>query len=275
MIQDIYPHHLDNQYKPGKKPTADSHIIAWKEGRMLLKIEQDQQKMAFPQAKDFGYLETVDYLFTLDEEDFFLILEPEVPEGFNYVSLREIRRWNLEPRAYAYAAFTAHQLAEWYENTAFCGRCGHKMKNSPKERARVCPECGGTIYPRINPAVIVGVTRGDQLLITRYKGPNTINALVAGFTEIGETLEETVAREVMEETGLHVKNIRYYKSQPWGIASDILAGFYCDVDGDPTIHRDDQELKYAEWVERLEIELQPSDYSLTNEMMQRFKDGLI
>ena len=275
MIQDIYPHHLDNQYKPGKKPAADSRIIAWKEGRMLLKIEQDQQKMSFPQARDFGYLETVDYLFTLDEEDFFLILDPEVPEGFTYVSLREIRRWNLEPRAYAYAAFTAHQLAEWYENTAFCGRCGHKMKNSPKERARVCPECGGTIYPRINPAVIVGVTRGDQLLITRYKSPNTINALVAGFTEIGETLEETVAREVMEETGLHVKNIRYYKSQPWGIASDILAGFYCDVDGDPTIHRDDQELKYAEWVERSQIELQPSDYSLTNEMMQRFKDGLI
>ena len=68
MIQDIYPHHLDNQYKPGKKPTADSRIIAWKEGRMLLKIEQDQQKMSFPKARDFGYLETVDYLFTLEEE---------------------------------------------------------------------------------------------------------------------------------------------------------------------------------------------------------------
>ena len=149
------------------------------------------------------------------------------------------------------------------------------MKNSEKERARVCGACGTTVYPRINPAVIVGVTWGDRLLITRYQGPNAINALIAGFTEIGETLEETVAREVMEEAGLKVKNIRYYKSQPWGIASDILAGFYCDVDGDPTIHRDDTELKYAEWVNREDIVLQPSDYSLTNEMMLMFKENKI
>ena len=77
----------------------------------------------------------------------------------------------------------------------------------------------------------------------------------------------------MEETGVRVKNIRYYKSQPWGIASDILAGFYCEVDGDPTIRIDESELKYAEWVRREEIGLQPQDYSLTNEMMQRFKEG--
>ena len=87
-------------------------------------------------------------------------------------------------------------------------------------------------------------------------------------------MEETVQREVMEETGLHVKNIKYYKSQPWGIASDILLGFYCDVDGDDTITMDQSELKYAQWVSRQDIELQPLDYSLTNEMMKRFKDGM-
>ena len=128
---------------------------------------------------------------------------------------------------------------------------------------------------RINPAVIVGVIRGDCLLITRYRTGFAHNALVAGFAEIGETLEETVAREVMEETGIRVKNIRYYKSQPWGIASDILMGFYCDVDGDDTIRRDDRELKYAEWIPKKEIRLQSSDYSLTNEMMQCFRDGRI
>ena len=99
--------------------------------------------------------------------------------------------------------------------------------------------------------------------------------MIAGFTEIGETLEETVRREVMEEAGIRVKNIRYYKSQPWGIANDILTGFYCEVDGDDTIHMDRTELKYAEWVERSEIELQPDDSSLTNEMMKMFKEGHI
>ena len=112
------------------------------------------------------------------------------------------------------------------------------------------------------------------MLITRYRTGFANNALVAGFTEIGETFEETVEREVMEEVGLKVKNIRYYKSQPWGIAADILTGFYCEVDGSDEIKMDENELKYAEWVERDEIVLQPQEYSLTNEMMKRFKDGL-
>ena len=131
------------------------------------------------------------------------------------------------------------------------------------------------IYPRIVPAVIVGITNGDKILVTQYKTGYAHYALVAGFTEIGETLEETVAREAMEETGLKVKNIRYYKSQPWGIVDDILVGFYCDVDGDDTIHMDEGELKVAEWRAKEEIELQPDDYSLTNEMMTMFKEGRI
>ena len=77
----------------------------------------------------------------------------------------------------------------------------------------------------------------------------------------------------MEEAGLRVKNIRYYASQPWGIANDLLMGFFCELDGDGTIHMDENELKYAQWVSREEIELQPDDFSLTNEMMTRFKTG--
>ena len=139
----------------------------------------------------------------------------------------------------------------------------------------VCPSCGRIIYPRIQPAVIVGVTNGDSLLCTKYNRPGaSFYALVAGFTEIGETAEETVMREVMEEAGLRVKNIRYYKSQPWGIADDLLMGFYCDVDGDDTIRMDRTELKEALWVPRKEIVGQTTDFSLTNEMMVRFREGL-
>ncbi|MEE3393561.1 MAG: NUDIX domain-containing protein [Lachnospiraceae bacterium] len=100
-------------------------------------------------------------------------------------------------------------------------------------------------------------------------------ALIAGFTEIGETFEQTVAREVFEESGLRVKNIRYYKSQPWGVADDILAGFLCDVDGSDTINMDKNELRIAKWVTRDEIELQSNDFSLTNEIMTMFKNGRI
>ena len=139
----------------------------------------------------------------------------------------------------------------------------------------ICPKCGNILYPRINPAVIIGVIdkEANKLLVTRYKVGYGHNALVAGFTEIGETLEETVSREVMEEAGIHVTNIRYYKSQPWGIASDILVGFFCEVTGDREITMDNNELKFASWLSPKEIELQPLEYSLTNEMMKVFKEG--
>ena len=117
--------------------------------------------------------------------------------------------------------------------------------------------------------------KNDCLLITRYRTGYGHNALVAGFVEIGETLEQTVAREVMEETGIKVKNIRYYKSQPWGMAQDLLAGFFCEADGEGRISMDENELKYAEWVRREDIVLQPNDLSLTNEMMRVFKEGMV
>ena len=138
-----------------------------------------------------------------------------------------------------------------------------------------CCGCGNKIYPRINPAVIVGVIKGDSLLITRYRQGYAHNALVAGFTEIGETMEQTVEREVMEETGVRVKNIRYYKSQPWGLAQDMLLGYFCEADGDGEIHMDENELKFAEWVKREDIVLQPNNFSLTNEMMSVFKNAKI
>ena len=98
-------------------------------------------------------------------------------------------------------------------------------------------------------------------------------ALLAGFTEIGETVEETVAREVMEEVGLKVRNIRYYKSQPWAFSDTLLMGFYCDLDGSDKITLDRDELSLAEWFEREEIPVEPSRDSLTNEMIMKFKQG--
>ena len=124
------------------------------------------------------------------------------------------------------------------------------------------------------PAVIVGVTDGNRILMSKYAGRSYKKyALLAGFTEIGETVEETVAREVMEEVGLKVKNIRYYKSQPWAFSDTLLMGFYCDLDGDAEVTLDEEELALAEWFERDEIPVEPSRDSLTNEMIIKFKQG--
>ena len=269
MIQDIYPSKLKNEFRNIAISETDFVFIFNKEGKMLLGGEGD---ICFPMGKDVKFDSSI-YLFAIDDTKYFLAFGTQDVEidGFNYYTIREVR--DRFAGKEVYAVFTAYHLWKWYSDNVFCGKCAERLAPDDKERALRCPKCGNVIYPRINPAVIVGVTNGDRLLLTKYKTGYGSNALVAGFTEIGETLEETVAREVMEEAGLKVKNIRYYKSQPWGMALDILTGFYCDVDGDDTITMDESELKYAEWVKREEIILQPNNLSLTNEMMRMFKEG--
>ena len=271
MIQDIFPSKIDIAFKDIKAKTCDFILFFNQKGEILVKAENGT--ILFPTAKDSPDPEETVYLFSIDEKRYFLVMTQNETEltGFEYHGLRELRGTckNVD----LLVAFTAYHLWRWYTDNYFCGRCAEKLSFSETERALVCKKCGNTIYPRINPAVIVAVTKGDALLVTRYRNGYNHNALVAGFTEIGETLEQTVAREVMEETGIKVKNIRYYKSQPWGIAQDILVGFFCEADGDDTIRLDENELKSAQWLKRDEIELQPDSISLTNEMMKFFKEG--
>ncbi|SFC53536.1 NAD(+) diphosphatase [Butyrivibrio sp. YAB3001] len=272
MIQDIYPSKLNNSFVNCDISDADFLLVFDNEGRILIKDNADE--LIFLTGKDLDENKAV-YLFSIDETRYFLRFGDEAfsKEGFGYYSIRDIR--DKDSGYGVFAAFTGYHLWKWYDDNKFCGKCGHHLELDGKERAMRCPECGNIIYPRINPAVIVGVTKGDSLLLTRYRRGYGHNALVAGFTEIGETLEETVAREVMEETGISVKNIRYYKSQPWGMAQDILVGFFCDAEGEGEIHMDENELKYAEWVKREDIELQPNNLSLTNEMMKVFKERIV
>lgn len=266
MIQDIFPHALHNQYDPQAVPESTDYVLCFDGSRLAMK---DMDMPEFYRVADLGSSDLT-YLFSLDDTKFFLTGTP-IP-GCRWVELFTLRRTAALPRHLIFAAFTGKHLADWYRDTRFCGRCGQPMTHSPRERAMKC-SCGYTAYPRIMPAVIVGVRNGDSLLLTQYRTGLAHNALIAGFTEIGETLEETVAREVMEEAGVKVTNIHYYKSQPWAVANDILMGYFCDVDGSTEIHMDSQELKVAHWVAREDIELQPDDFSLTNEMMRLFKEG--
>ncbi len=271
MIQDIAPSRLINRFEQ-ISPSADSAVMCFRNNTLLVSYDEQRRSLSFPRYGDASVSAT--YLFQIDEQAFFLVSDfSPLPEGFSFLGMREIRNLPLKENKDMFAVYSAYHLYQWYAANRFCGQCGGRTEHDTVERAMYCPACGGKVYPRINPAVIIGVTNGDKLLLTKYKTGFAHNALVAGFTEFGETLEETVAREVMEEVGLRVKHIRYYKSQPWGVAADILAGFFCQVDGDDTIRMDALELKYAEWVRREEIVLQPNDYSLTNEMMRLFKEN--
>ncbi|MBR3503997.1 MAG: NAD(+) diphosphatase [Clostridia bacterium] len=273
MIQDIWPHRLRNEFIPGRAVDPEGWLFAFRDGGVFCRIENGAVRL--PRVKEASPVNDLRYLFALDGAPCFLDMEgASLPEDWTPVRVGALRSQAEGPREIIFAAWTAFQLYNWYRDNRFCGRCGNETVQADDERALVCPACKRRIYPRIIPAVIVGVISGDTILMTKYRGREiSFYALVAGFTEIGETLEETVAREVMEEAGLRVKNIRYYKSQPWAVVDDLLAGFYCDVDGDTTIRMDARELKEAVWVRREDIVGQPNDFSLTHEMMMTFRAG--
>ena len=271
MIQDIAPHRLDRRYDT--RPAADGDIaLCYQKGTVLLEVAGEDY--ALPRFGKQLPVSDARHLFELDGDDCFMVMNPpaEAPEGCRYVPYMELRA--VRPQEVAFAAITGAQLHRWYGSRKFCGRCGQKMQPSDIERAMVCPDCGLIEYPKICPAVIVAVINGDKLMVTRYADrPFRGWALIAGFVEIGETLEDTVRREVMEEVGVKVKNLRYYKNQPWSFTDTLLCGFYCDLDGDDTVTLDTSELKEAHWLSREELPPRQNEASLTAEMMERFRLG--
>lgn len=277
MIQEIAPHRFHNEFYI-KAPASDSFLLYFQDGSILLNHTNELKLPKFSELGDVwpDFAAHCDYLFSIDSREYYLIDETAIACQGNdllaFYPASVIRE--MEPLWISFAAANGAELHRFYRGNKFCGRCGTPAIKSKKERAMVCPSCGNTVYPKLAPAVIVAVTDGDRLLLTKYAGREyTRYALVAGYTEFGETLEETVKREVMEEVGLKVRNIRYYKNQPWAFSDSMLVGFFAELDGSPQIRLDETELSTAVWMERGDI---PNDYtnvSLTHEMILLFKSG--
>lgn len=273
MIQEIAPHRYDNHYEP-LPPSPEDTVFLFAPPQMLAR-EGEGREIRFPRLKDFTRLPgELTYLFSIDGEKFFLAQpdgEWEAP-GFSLLHTGAIR--GCTPPELSFAAATAMQLSRWYRDNRFCGRCGGEMARDTKERMLYCPRCKNTVYPKISPCIITGITDGDRILLTKYarSGYNHY-ALVAGFCEIGESFEETLRREVAEEVGLEVENIRYWNSQPWSFSDSLLAGFFCDVRGSRTPRLVDGELKEASWFSRAEIPVSDDGVSLTRAMIEAFRQG--
>lgn len=276
MIQDIKPYVFKNEFDI-QIPQDNDFILVYKEDEVFLLCENNDNEFDFPRLKDlYKYEKNIkqycEYLFLIGDMKFFMLnkdLDLKKENMYNFNIFRKIR-----PMWKAYSGITAYQVYKWKSEHKFCGKCGSLMKNSNKERALVCDKCNNIIYPTISPAVIVGLINGNKILMSKYAGRTYKDyALIAGFVEIGETLEMTIHREVMEEVGLKVKNIKYYKSQPWAFSSSLLVGFFAELDGDDTIQLDETELAQAQWFERENVPIRPANLSLTNEMIQAFRLG--
>lgn len=276
MVQDIYPHIFKNEFSFAPAQ-ADDFVLAFQNGALLMDISSGEIKL--PQLSLLQKTCTIaanqlQFLFSEDAHGYYL-LEGEIPDlfdDFSYVASNDYRE--LGPMETLFACAVGATLSRWYLGNRFCGRCGSRMNKSEIERAMVCPDCKNTVYPKICPAVIVGICDGDRLLLSKYAGRITTRyALIAGFAEIGESIEDTVRREVFEEVGLKVGRLHFYKSQPWVFTDSLLMGFYAELEGVDTITLQEDELSEATWFHREDLPEKHSGISLTGEMIETFRNG--
>jgi NAD+ diphosphatase len=169
----------------------------------------------------------------------------QLPEGYSTAGLRE---WlgRVEPSVF-YLAGRAHQVIDWHRSHRFCGRCGTEMEDHPADRAKVCPSCNLINYPRLSPSIIVLITRGEEMLLARNaQWPVNMFSTLAGFVEPGESIEQTVHREVLEEVGLQVRNLQYLGSQSWPFPNSLMLGFHAEYAGGEIVCQD-EEISEARW----------------------------
>jgi len=270
MLQNIAPKVLDNQYHHATSPKKDDFIIIYAAKRVLL-LKSDQLPTFEFVNKEWHFdCSDYTYLLSVDGTSFFLTMK-SVNESnrYHFKPVQALR--SLQPQWISFAAATAAHLGWWYDTHRFCGFCGQPLVKSTAERALVCPSCDQKIYPEIAPAIILAITNGDKILLTKFLTGYKKYALLSGYVEIGETLEDTIRREVSEEVGLSVHNIRYYGSQPWAFSHSLLVGFTADLDEDLAIHLETDELSKAQWFDRDKIPHDDKTISLTWRMIEDFR----
>jgi NAD+ diphosphatase len=191
----------------------------------------------------------------------------EAPEGMVFRDLRGL--WNVDESFFVMAG-RAKQIVEWNRTHRFCGRCGAETEFGSEPLSKKCPRCGMAFYPRLSPAVIVLVRRGDEVLLARSPGfPPGMYSVLAGFVEPGESIEETIEREIREEVGVEVANVRYFGSQPWPFPNSLMIGFTADYAGGE-LRTDPAEIEDAGWYPTDDLPTLPPKVSIARVMIDSF-----
>ena len=200
-----------------------------------------------------------------------LAADAEPPEGWRFIGLRAL--WGLVDEPTWHFAGRAVQIVDWDRTHQFCGRCGSPTGRQETELARRCPTCGMTHFPRLSPAVIVLVRRGDRILLARSPHfPPRMYSTLAGFVEPGESLEQTVEREILEEVGVAVTNVRYFGSQPWPFPNSLMIGFTADYAGGELTPQPG-EIEDAGWFSAEDLPVIPPRMSIARKLIDSFLEG--
>lgn len=273
MIQNIFPHTFSNAFIADLHIQNNDYIFHFKDNNLLLK--QNGQDFEIPRKHQLEGISPNEgvFLFTLNDVRCFLVSHcTATSNDFIYQEINFFR--TIAQKEIAWAGIVAFQLMNWYEQNKFCGKCGSETVPKEDERAIYCPTCKTTVYPKISPAIIVAILCKDKILLASNANFRTnFYSLVAGYADIGESLEDTVAREVKEEVGLDIRNIRYYKSQPWPFSGSMMIGYIAEADDTQPINIDKKEISDAGWFTRDNLPNHPNTVSIAGEMIEKFKNG--
>ena len=273
MINELGQGIFDNTFLDNPEMREDDYLLCYNENQVLLKPSGNSFEI--PRKRDYsGRIETVVFLFTIHNKHCFGLSAAKVNDpGMDFHDIFTLR--NLPNQEHAWIGSIGFQLMTWYTNNKYCGRCGSETVRRKEERSVICPVCQLVEYPKISPAVIVAITCNDKILLAKgknYKGD--FYALIAGYVDAGESIEETVVREVKEEVGLDIKNLKYYKSQPWPFSSSLMLGFTAEADDTQPIVIDEKEIKEAGWFTRGELPPHASGISISGHLIEAFEKGI-
>ncbi len=276
-------------FVPGLEEPGRSAGPAWwflfRGAKLLLAEEAPEQAAAQPAARRGGAAPLLQvphgqaplppgrrhYLGTLEGEPAYAGEVEEgltLPPGLSGVPMRGL--WSALPEELFWVAGRACQVIEWERTHRYCGRCGSALVPKRGERAKECPDCGLAVFPRISPAMIVAVEKDGRILLARNRRRGLpIYSVLAGFVDPGETLEQCVHREVMEEVGIRIRNLRYFGSQPWPFPSNLMLAFTAEhASGRISIDR--EELLEADWYEPERLPPIPDGVTIARQMIDAF-----
>ncbi len=260
-------------------PSSELRQALWfvyQDQKLIVKFDNDGFSIPCSPDLQQAKLEPIrrQYLGTLDDRPCYaaeLPLEVGVPEGWTAKGLREL--FGLLEDEFIWVAGRANQLVDWNQSHQFCGRCGNPTEDKLDERAKICHQCGLINYPRLSPAIIVAVRKGNQLLLASNKRFRSgYYSVLAGFVEPGETLEDCVSREVYEEVNIKVKNIRYFGSQPWPFPNSLMVAFTAEyAGGEIKVNRD--EIVDADWFTADTLPSIPPKITIARWLIDWFRDN--
>jgi NAD+ diphosphatase len=264
-------------FTPGVKPPSSDGKPAWwfafQGTKLLIEHNGSSAKIPFDSHIDRPGLSILrkNFLGHLDDHPCYAVEladEIRLPEGASLEGLRQV--YGQVDEDLFWLAARAIQIVDWDRTHQFCSRCGNPTRSRQTERSKECPQCGQIHFPRLAPAVIVLVQRGNRLLLARSRHfASGMFSVLAGFVEPGETLEEAVAREVEEESGIRVQDIRYFGSQPWPFPHSLMIGFTAHYAGGE-ITLQDSELEAAGWFTADNLPPQPGRISIARKLIDWF-----